>query len=116
MKYIIPLLLLVTLSCEDQIVCDASLRYNTVYSPDTLEYYEVIDIDRDSVIYSDSNVIGDLPVIDDSYLSVIGRNSTVGLNIRYIPVNSDLHVIGFCGLSDNCHIYTPHTLDTLVIQ
>ena len=116
MKYFILPLMFLLISCEDQIVCDASLRYNTVYSPDTLEYYEVIDVDRDSVIYSDSNVIGDIPVIDDSYLSVIGTNNTVGLNIRYIPVNSNLHVIGFCAYSDNCHIYTPRTLDTLVIQ
>ena len=116
MKYIIPLLLLVTLSCEDEIICDASFRTNTVYSPDTLEYYEVVDVDRDSIIYSDSNVIGNLPVIDDSYLSVIGTNNTVGLNIRYIPVNSNLHVIGFCVYSDNCHVYTPNGLDTLTIQ
>jgi len=104
------------ISCEDQIVCDTSVKYNTVYSPGTLEYYEVIDIDRDSVIYSDSNVIGNLPVIDDSYLSVIGTDNTVGLNIRYIPVNSNLHVIGFCVYSDNCHVYTPNGLDTLTIQ
>lgn len=118
MKYfLIPLLLLITLSCEDHtIICDTSLKYNTVYSPDTLEYYEVIDIDRDSIIYSDSNVIGNIPVIDDSYLSVIGTNEYVGLNIRYIPVNSNLHVIGFCAHSDNCHVYTPITLDTLFIQ
>jgi len=116
MKYIVLPLLFFLFSCEDQIICDASFRTNMVYSPDSLEYYEVVDIDRDSIIYSDSNVIGDLPVIDDSYLSVIGRNSTVGLNIRYIPVNSNLHVIGVCGLSDDCHIYTPRTLDTLVIQ
>jgi hypothetical protein len=116
MKYIIPLLLLITLSCEDEIICDASFRTNKVYTPDTLEYYEVVDIERDSIIYSDSNVIGNIPVINDSYLSVIGRNNTVGLNIRYIPVNSNLHVIGLCAYSDNCHIYTPRTLDTLVIQ
>ena len=116
MKYFILPLIFLLISCEDQIVCDTSLRYNTVYSPDTLEYYEVIDIDRDSIIYSDSNVIGNLPVIDDSYLSVIGTNNTVGLNIIYIPVNSHLHVIGFCSYSDNCHIYTPRTLDTLTIQ
>ena len=116
MKYFILPLMFLLISCEDQIVCDTSVKHNTVYSPDTLEYYEVMDIDRDSVIYSDSNVIGDLPVIDDSYLSVIGTNNTVGLNIRYIPVNSNLHVIGFCAYSDNCHIYTPRTLDTLVIQ
>lgn len=116
MKYIVLPLLFFLFSCEDNIVCDTSLRYNTVYSPDSLLYYEVIDIDRDSIIYSDSNVIGNIPVIDDSYLSVIGTNNTVGLNIRYIPVNSNLHVIGFCSYSDNCHIYTPRTLDTLTIQ
>lgn len=116
MKYIVLPLLFFLFSCEDNIVCDASLRYNTVYSPDSLLYYEVIDVDRDSIIYSDSNVISDIPVIDDSYLSVIGRNNTVGINIRYIPVNSNLHVIGFCAYSDNCHIYTPRTLDTLTIQ
>lgn len=108
--------LIILSSCEDRIVCDTSLRYNTVYSPDTLVFYEVEDIDRDSIIYRDSNVIGDIPVIDDSYLSVIGTNNTIGLNIRYIPVNSILHVIGFCSYSDNCHIYTPRTLDTLTIQ
>ena len=116
MKYFILPILFFLFSCEDEVICDASLKYNKVYTPDTLLYYEVVDIDRDSIIHSDSNVIGNIPVIDDSYLSVIGRNNTVGINIRYIPVNSDLHVIGFCGLSDNCHIYTPHTLDTLVIQ
>ena len=116
MKYFILPLMFLMISCEDQIVCDTSIKYNTVYSPDTLEYYEVIDVDRDSVIYSDSNVIGDIPVIDDSYLSVMGTNEFVGLNIKYIPVNSNLHVIGFCVHSDNCHVYTPIGLDTLTIQ
>ena len=116
MKYFILPLMFLMISCEDQIVCDTSVKYNTVYSPDTLEYYEVVDVDRDSVIYSDSNVIGNLPVIDDSYLRVIGSNNNVGLNIRYNPVNSNLHVIGFCAYSDNCHMYTPSGLDTLTIQ
>jgi len=116
MKYIVLPLLVFLFSCEDQIICDASWRSNKVYSPDSLLYYEVVDMDRDSIIYSDSNVIGDLPVIDDSYLSVIGRNNTVGINIRYTPVNSHLHVIGFCAHSDNCHVYTPSGLDTLTIQ
>ena len=116
MKYFVLPLLFVLFSCEDEIICDASFRTNNVYTPDTLEYYEVVDIDRDSIIYSDSNVIGNIPVINDSYLSVIGRNNNVGLNIRFIPVNSNLHVIGTCAYSDNCHIYTPRTLDTLVIQ
>ena len=115
MKYFILPLMFLLISCEDHIICDASFRSNMVYSPDTLEYYEVTDVDRDSVIYSDSNVIGNLPVMDDSYLRVIGSNNNVGLNIRYIPVNSYLHVIGFCAYSDNCHMYTPSGLDTLFI-
>jgi len=118
MKHIIySLLSLIFLSsCEDGVVCDTSVKYNTVYSPDTLVYYEVFDIGRDSIIYRDSNVIGDLPVINDSYLSVMGPNSSVGLNIRYYPRNSHLHVIGFCALSDNCHVTTYNTFDTLFIQ
>ena len=104
-------------SCEkDGVICDTSFRTNTVYSRDTLIYYEVEDMDRDSIIYSDSNVIGNIPIIDDSYLSVIGSNNNVGLNIRVIPVNSNLHVFSLSAYSDNCHIYTTHTLDTLVIQ
>jgi hypothetical protein len=116
MKYIVLPILFFLFSCEDEIICDASLKYNTVYTPDTLLYYEVVDIDRDSIIYSDSSVIGIIPVIDDSYLSIIGRNNNVVLNIKYIPANSNLHVIGVCAYSDNCHIYTPRILDTLVIQ
>lgn len=116
MKYFVFLTLFLLYSCGDRIVCDSSVKHITVYSPDTLLYYEVVDIERDSIIYSDSNVIGDLPLIDDSYLSVIGSNNTVGMNIRYISVNSNLHVIGFCAWSDNCHINVPHTLDTLIIQ
>jgi hypothetical protein len=119
MKNIIYSLLALILlsSCEkDAVICDTSFRTNTVYSRDTLIYYEVEDMDRDSIIYSDSNVIGNIPIINDSYLSVIGRNSSVGLNIRLIPVNSNLHVIGLCAYSDNCHIYTPRTLDTLVTR
>jgi hypothetical protein len=119
MKNIIYSLLSLILlsSCEkDGVICDTSFRTNTVYSRDTLVYYEVEDMDRDSIIYSDSNVIGNIPIINDSYLSVIGRNSSVGLNIRLIPVNSNLHVIGLCAYSDNCHIYTPRTLDTLVTR
>ena len=108
--------LIILSSCEDRIVCDTSLRYNTVYSPDTLVFYEVEDIDRDSIIYRDSNVIGDIPVIDDSYLSVIGSNNTVGLNIRYFPKGRNLYVIGFCAFSDDCHIRTPRGLDTLITQ
>jgi hypothetical protein len=119
MKNIIYSLLSLILlsSCEkDGVICDTSFRTNTVYSRDTLVYYEVEDMDRDSIIYSDSNVIGNIPIINDSYLSVIGRNNSVGLNIRLIPVNSNLHVIGLCAYSDNCHIYTPRTLDTLVTR
>jgi len=104
-------------SCEkDGVICDASFRTNTVYSLDTLIYYEVEDIDRDSIIYSDSNVIGDIPVINDSYLNVMGRNNTVGLNIRYTPKNRNLYVVGLCANSDNCHVYTPRILDTLVTR
>jgi len=116
MKYFVLPLLLFLFSCDDPIVCDTSLRYNTVYSPDTLLYYEVVDIDRDSIIYSDSNVIGNIPVIDDSYLSIIGRNNNIVLNIEYTPVNSNLHVFSLSAYSDNCHIYTTRTLDTLIIQ
>lgn len=116
MKYLIIPLMFLLFSCEDDIICDASFKTNVVYSVDTLEYYEVVDIDRDSIIYSDSNVIGYLPVIDDSYLSVMGTNNNVGLNIRYIPLNSYLHVIGFCAFSDNCHVSTPISLDTLFVQ
>ena len=118
MKNIIYLLLSLILlsSCEDRIVCDTSLRYNRVYSPDTLVFYEVEDIDRDSIIYRDSNVIGDIPVIDDSYVSVIGSNNTVGLNIRYFPKGGNLHVIGFCAFGDDCHISIPRDLDTLITQ
>ena len=115
MKYIIPLLLLITLSCEDEIICDASFRTNNVYTSDTLLFYKVVDIDRNSIIYSDSNVIGVIPVIDDSYLSIIGRNKNIVLNIEYTPVNSNLHVFSLSAYSDNCHIYTTRTLDTLVI-
>ena len=72
MKYIVLPLLFFLFSCEDEIICDASLRYNTVYSPDTLLYYEVVDIDRDSIIYSDSNVIGNIPVVSDwIYFTVV---------------------------------------------
>ena len=113
MKYIVLPLLFLLFSCEDQIVCDASLRYNTVYSPDSLLYYEVVDILRDSIIYSDSNVIGNLPVIDDSYFGIIGGNGFVGLNIRYTPVGSHNHVVGLCAYSDDCHVYTPRGFDTL---
>ena len=116
MKYIILPLLFFLFSCEDEIICDASFRTNNVYTPDTLEYYEVVDIDRDSIIYSDSNVIGIIPVIDDSYLNIIGRNNNVVLNIEYTPLNSNLHVFSLSAYSDNCHIYTTRTLDTLVIQ
>jgi hypothetical protein len=118
MKNIIYLLLSLILlsSCDDKIVCDASLKYSTVYSPDTLVFYEVEDIDRDSIIYRDSNVIGDIPVIDDSYLSVIGSNNTVGLNIRYFPKGGNLHVVGFCAFGDDCHISIPRDLDTLITQ
>lgn len=113
MKYIVLLLLFFLFSCDDPIVCDTSLRYNTVYSPDTLLYYEVVDIDRDSIIYSDSNVIGNIPVIDDSYFGIIGGNGFVGLNIRYTPVGSHLHVVGLCAYSDDCHVYTPRGFDIL---
>ena len=104
---------MITLSCEDEIICDASFRTNTVYSPDSLEYYEVVDIDKDSIIYSDSNVIGNIPVIDDSYFGIIGGNGFVGLNIRYTPVGSHNHVVGLCAYSDDCHVYTPRGFDTL---
>lgn len=116
MKYFVLPLLFFLFSCEDEIICDASFRTNNVYTPDTLEYYEVVDIDRDSIIYSDSNVIGNIPVIDDSYLSIIGRNNNIVLNIKYTPVNSNLHVFSLSAYSDNCHIYTTRTLDTLIIQ
>ena len=116
MKYFVLPLLFFLFSCEDEIICDASFRTNNVYTPDTLEYYEVVDIDRDSIIYSDSNVIGIIPVIDDSYLNIIGRNNNVVLNIEYTPLNSNLHVFSLSAYSDNCHIYTTRTLDTLVIQ
>jgi hypothetical protein len=119
MKNIIYSLLALILlsSCEkDGVICDTSFRTNTVYSLDTLTYYEVEDTDRDSIIYSDSNVIGNIPVIDDSYLNVMGRNSTVGLNIRYTPKNRNLYVVGLCANSDNCHVHTPHILDTLITQ
>ena len=116
MKYIILPLLFFLFSCEDEIICDASFRTNNVYTPDTLLFYKVVDIDRDSIIYSDSNVIGIIPVIDDSYLNIIGRNNNVVLNIEYTPLNSNLHVFSLSAYSDNCHIYTTRTLDTLVIQ
>ena len=116
MKYFVLPLLFFLFSCEDEIICDASFRTNKVYAPDTLLYYKVVDIDRNSIIYSDSNVIGVIPVIDDSYLSIIGRNKNIVLNIEYTPVNSNLHVFSLSAYSDNCHIYTTRTLDTLVIQ
>ena len=116
MKYFVLPLLFFLFSCEDEIICDASFRTNNVYTPDTLEYYEVVDIDRDSIIYSDSNVIGIIPVIDDSYLNIIGRNNNVVLNIEYTPLNSNLHVFSLSAYSDNCHIYTTCTLDTLVTR
>ena len=117
MKYFVLPLIFLLISCEkDGVICDTSFRTNTVYSRDTLIYYEVEDRDRDSIIYSDSNVIGNIPIIDDSYFGIIGGNGFVGLNIRVIPVNSNLHVIGLCAYSDNCHIYTPRTLDTLVTR
>ena len=116
MKYIILPLLFFLFSCEDEIICDASFRTNNVYTSDTLLFYKVVDIDRDSIIYSDSNVIGIIPVIDDSYLNIIGRNNNVVLNIEYTPLNSNLHVFSLSAYSDNCHIYTTRTLDTLVIQ
>lgn len=116
MKYFVFLTLFLLYSCGDRIVCDSSVKHITVYSPDTLLYYEVVDIERDSIIYSDSNVIGDIPLIDDSYLSVIGNNNTVGLNIRYTPIFSNLHVVGLCAWSDNCHINVSRDFDTLFIQ
>jgi len=104
-------------SCEkDGVICDMSFRTNNVYTSDTLLYYKVVDIDRDSIIYSDSSVIGIIPVIDDSYLSIIGRNNNVVLNIEYTPLNSNLHVFSLSAYSDNCHIYTSRILDTLVTR
>jgi hypothetical protein len=118
MKHIIYSLLslIILSSCEDGVVCDTSVKYNTVYSLDTLTYYEVEDMDRDSIIFRGNNVIGDIPVINDSYLSVIGTNNIVGLNIRYYPKGKNLHVVGLCAHSDNCHVYTPRILDTLITR
>lgn len=113
-KHFILIVLFPLFSCGDEeIICDASFRINTVYSPDTLEYYRVYEIGTDSTIFQDSNVFGNLLIVDDTYMNVIGRNGFSNLNIHYIPQNSNSHFVGVCIWSDNCHVYVPRVLDTI---
>lgn len=109
------LLLILAIGCEPtEPICDASFKINNVYSPDTLVFYCVRDFDNDTIIYLDSNVVGDLFVVDDSYFSIIGRRGSQTLNIIYVKDTISFpKVIGFCIYTDNCHVHIPKDLDTL---
>ena len=113
--YIGLLLVFGFISCEPKtVICDTSFQVNTVYSPDTLIFYSVRDYDSGDLLYLDSNVVGDIFVIDDSYLSVMGKNEYKTINITYTQTDMfDAHVVGVCTWSDDCHVYISKNLDTL---
>ena len=116
MRFVCFMFLLLGLwACEpNEVVCDASFQTNTVYSPDTLLFYCVRDFDNDTLIYLDSNLVGDLFVVDDSYFTIMGKHVSQTLNIIYQKDTvSYPKVIGFCIYTDNCHVHIPKDLDTL---
>ena len=64
-------------SLEDKIICDTSFQSHYLYSEKTLEYVKIWDGDRGYVLFSDSNISGQIKLIDDSYFHMVGPNQII---------------------------------------
>lgn len=114
-KLLIFCLSIFFISCEKDEICDTSFKSYDLFAKDTLSYVKITDINKDSVLYSDSNIVGPFKLIDDSYFKIVGPNKQVTLNLQYRFVNDTVHgrFIGLCVFSDDCHIQYHLPLDTI---
>ena len=101
--------------CEKEIICDTSHRTYYLYAEDTLEYVKIWDVNTDYVLYSDSNIIGQFKLIDDSYFNFIGPNGQATLNLQYRFPNDTVYgrFVGLCIFTDNCHVNYTLPFDTI---
>lgn len=116
MNKLIYLLLPITLvSCEDKIICDTSFQSHYLYSEKTLEYIKIWDVDRGYVLFSDSNISGQIKLIDDSYFHMIGPNQSIGLNLQYHWLNDTVYgrFVGLYAYTDDCHVQYQISYDTI---
>ena len=110
------LLLSITLvSCEEKIICDTSFQSHYLYSEKTLEYIKIWDGDRGYVLFSDSNISGQIKLIDDSYFHMVGPNQRINLNLQYRYPNDTVYgrFVGLCVYTDDCHVQYKIPYDTI---
>lgn len=112
MRFLILIILL--FSCEKERYCDTSFRSYNLFSEKRLEYITIKDITNDTIIGEYHNIQGSFELINDNYFKVIKPNNviTVNLNYKYVNDSVDLRVVGFCVITDDCHVQ-PTNLDTL---
>ncbi len=96
------LLFLTIVSCKDEIICDTSVKSYYLYAKDTLEYVKIWDVDRGNVLFSDSNISGQIKLIDDSYFHMVGPNQRINLNLQYRYPNDTVYgrFVGLCVYTD----------------
>ena len=114
-KLLFLFLPLTILSCEDEIVCDTSVKSYYLYAKDTLEYVKIWDVDRENVLFSDSNISGQIKLIDDSYFNIVGPNQRINLNLQYRYPNDTVYgrFVGLCVYTDDCHVQYTLPYDTI---
>jgi hypothetical protein len=109
------LLFLTIVSCKDEIICDTSVKSYYLYAKDTLEYVKIWDVDRGNVLFSDSNISGQIKLIDDSYFHMVGPNQRINLNLQYHYPNDTVYgrFVGLCVYTDDCHVQYAIPYDTI---
>lgn len=115
-KFLFLIVSLFLFSCEKQeAICDTSFKSYHLYVKDTLEYVQVVDINNDNILYTDSVLYSRFKVVDDSYLNIIGKNKQATLNIRFRYIDDTIHqrVNPVCVYTDDCHINLFYPSDTL---
>lgn len=116
MNKLFYLLLSITLvSCDEDIICDTSVKSYYLYADDTLEYVKIWDVDLGNVLFSDSNISGQIKLIDDSYFHMVGPNQRINLNLQYRYPNDTVHgrFVGLCLYTDDCHVRYSLPYDTI---
>jgi len=114
-KLLIFCLSIFFISCEKDEICDTSFKSYDLFAQDTLNFVKITDINTDSVLYSDSNIVGPFKLIDDGYFNVVGPNKQITLNLQYRFINDSVYgrFIGLCVFTDDCHVQYKFPLDTI---
>jgi len=116
MNKLFYLLLSITLvSCKEEIICDTSFQSHYLHSEKPLDYIKIWDVDRGYVLFSDSNISGQIKLIDDSYFHIVGPNQRINLNLQYRYPNDTVHgrFVDLCVYTDDCHVQYKIPYDTI---